>query len=153
MLCAVDGDDLCRRCEQDSDCDDPEDLCLQIGNLQYCGEFCRTDVDCPESYRCETLTRTVTHNESGQELSGAQSEEVSQCVPLAGECAACEDEDGDGYGMGDDCLGFDCADDNPSRHEGAAEVCDGNDNDCDSLIDESPSDMPPSELICLNLHM
>ena len=149
LLCAVDGDDLCRRCEQDSDCDDREDLCLTIGNLKYCGEACRTDADCPESYRCETLTRTLTHDVSGQVLDEEISEEVTQCIPQAGECAACEDQDGDGYGTGEDCLGFDCADDNPNRHEGAAEVCDSNDNDCDSLIDESPTDEPPSDLICL----
>ena len=151
LLCAVDGHDLCRRCEQDRDCDDPEDLCLSIGNFKYCGEFCRTDSDCPETYRCETMTRpiNVSSDTNAEMASDETQEEVTQCVPLSGECAACEDQDGDGYGIGDDCLGFDCADDNPNRHEGAEEICDLSDNDCDSLIDESPSDAPPSDLSCL----
>ncbi len=49
--------------------------------------------------------------------------------------ATCTDADGDGYGIG--CsLGADCNDGNSAIHPGALEVCDGRDNDCDSLIDE-----------------
>lgn len=62
------------------------------------------------------------------------------------------DADGDGYGQdGAETLlcapeaGFvevdgDCDDDDPSVHVGAAEVCDGADNDCDGGIDDKDGD-------------
>ena len=46
------------------------------------------------------------------------------------------DNDGDGYS---ECAG-DCDDANPALHPGAAEVCDGRDNDCDGLVDEGFTD-------------
>jgi hypothetical protein len=45
------------------------------------------------------------------------------------------DSDGDGY---DESV--DCDDEDAAVHPGATEVCDGIDNDCNSLIDDSPSD-------------
>ena len=43
------------------------------------------------------------------------------------------DDDGDGFS---DCQG-DCNDANPAVHPGAAEICDGLDNDCNGVIDEN----------------
>lgn len=62
------------------------------------------------------------------------------------------DEDGDGYGSGSavqgcqqtsgySVLSSDCNDTNSASHPGAAEVCDGVDNDCDGLIDEGASNL------------
>lgn len=61
-------------------------------------------------------------------------------------------EDADGDGFGDDAtevqacdgqepddsveIGNDCDDDNPAVNPGAAEICDGLDNDCDTVADE-----------------
>ncbi len=58
--------------------------------------------------------------------------EVAQYLGAPGEC---DDVDGDGY---DDatCGGTDCDDSNPAIYPGAAEVCDGVDNNCDGTIDE-----------------
>ncbi len=42
------------------------------------------------------------------------------------------DQDGDGYG----CM--DCDDQNPAVHPGAAEVCDGVDNNCSGQVDDAP---------------
>jgi hypothetical protein len=56
----------------------------------------------------------------------------AQIGPL--DCTCVGDEDGDGY----QCF-EDCDDANPGRHPGATEVCDGIDNDCDSLVDENGS--------------
>ncbi|MDP6931563.1 MAG: putative metal-binding motif-containing protein, partial [Myxococcota bacterium] len=45
------------------------------------------------------------------------------------------DADGDGYGSTEDCDDSDAA-----VHPGAAELCDGIDNDCDDQVDEDPQD-------------
>ena len=53
-----------------------------------------------------------------------------------GQKAKCTDNDGDGYGNG--CaFELDCNDANPNINPGALEICDGLDNDCDGLVDES----------------
>jgi len=49
------------------------------------------------------------------------------------------DRDGDGYA----CL--DCNDADPAVHPGAAEVCDGKDNDCDGIVDGAPCACTPIE--------
>ncbi len=46
------------------------------------------------------------------------------------------DNDGDGFTMGEG----DCSDTDASVYPGAAEYCDGADNDCDGAIDEDPQD-------------
>ena len=65
----------------------------------------------------------------------------------------CEDHDTDGFpGTGDGCdprdPTFDCNDGNGDIHPTAQEVCDGEDNDCDRLIDNSDADLvtPPCPL-------
>jgi len=45
------------------------------------------------------------------------------------------DRDGDGYG-GQESGGDDCDDADPEVHPGAEETCDGDDEDCDSVVDE-----------------
>lgn len=51
------------------------------------------------------------------------------------------DQDGDGFG----CL--DCNDADPGVHPGAADVCDGTDNDCSTLVDDNPTCACPTVAI------
>jgi hypothetical protein len=128
FVCLADQPDLCKPCESDRDCDDNEDLCLQFGPNRYCGEDCAADGVCPDGYECA-------------DVQGAR-----QCVPAGGEtCQPCRDGDGDGYGDGADCLGFDCDDGDPAVYRGAEEVCDDKDNDCNALVDDAPRGAPPTQ--------
>src|SRR5206468_9518114 len=43
------------------------------------------------------------------------------------------DADGDGYGVASDCKAA-----NPAVHPGAAEICNGLDDNCDGLVDGGP---------------
>ncbi len=54
----------------------------------------------------------------------------------------CRDADDDGYGLY--CpLGRDCDDGNPDVHPGAAEICNGRDDDCDGKIDDKQTGCAP----------
>jgi hypothetical protein len=53
----------------------------------------------------------------------------------------CDDDDGDTYGENCD-AGEDCNDVNPNVNPGAAEICNGVDDDCNLVVDDSaPCDM------------
>ncbi len=141
FVCLADQPDLCKPCETDRECDDNSDLCLQIGQHKYCAEDCSADGFCPEGYECIDI-----------DGGGDAGVIAQQCVPVNGEgCQPCADEDGDGYGDGADCLGFDCRDDDPETYEGAPELCDDIDNDCNSLVDDGDLEGQPDNLECLDL--
>jgi len=54
--------------------------------------------------------------------------------------AACVDLDRDGFlGGNDPSCAIDCDDTNPGVFPGAPELCDGLDNNCDGIIDETPA--------------
>lgn len=73
----------------------------------------------------------VDPNDAWEEAS--EDNNVAWCpTPVTVRCA---DDDGDGHG-GSACGGPDCDDADPGRHPGAAESCDGEDDDCDGLVDE-----------------
>ena len=127
FLCLADQPDLCKPCETDRECDDNADLCLRIGRRHYCAEDCSDDGVCPDGYECVDV-----------DGGGDAGVVARQCVPANGEgCQPCRDEDDDGYGDGEDCLGFDCNDGDPNIYEGAPELCDGRDNNCNSEVDEA----------------
>ena len=51
----------------------------------------------------------------------------------------CSDADADGFSSdGGGCGAVDCADDDAAIHPGAAERCNGVDDDCDDTIDDEP---------------
>jgi len=56
-------------------------------------------------------------------------------ITVADDTGVFGDADGDGYALGDDCD-----DDDASVYPGASESCDGEDEDCDDVIDEDAVD-------------
>ena len=140
FLCVAIKHKLCNPCETDRDCNSIADQCLQIGNGHYCGGDCSIDGFCPDGYECKDFPAP----------DGGVA--AKQCVPSRGEgCLPCKDDDHDGYGDGGDCKGFDCNDADPAVYEGAPEVCDGKDNNCNSLTDEvNLLDAPPVDMACLD---
>ena len=59
----------------------------------------------------------------------------------------CADSDGDGYGVGAGCRGPDCNDADRETHPGAAERCDGQDNDCNGSA-ETATNAPALDAWC-----
>ena len=113
----------CDVCESDGDCEVGLYCVISaVGSAQTCLPGCVADeAACPRGFECEDIQRDLTPT-------------VAVCVPQDAVC--CVDEDGDGYGVGMDCNGSDCVDDNDRSHAGAEEACNGLDDDCDSIVDE-----------------
>ena len=121
--CLLVPDDPCSPCEVDDDCARPQDLCVDLLDGRFCALECSSNQPCPDGYSCDPVL-----TENGQM--------VDQCLPEFGVCAGCLDEDGDGFGVGAECLGVDCDDTNFDINPLADEWCNGIDDDCDFVTDE-----------------
>jgi hypothetical protein len=138
-LCYPPETDLCKECSKHEECGSAQDHCIPVGNegASFCGLDCSADGLCPADYVCKDME--------------VDSLPVRQCVPESGSCIcfgelngkveACFVENDVGKCFGQkSCDGPDgwseCSAKTP-----AAEVCDGEDNDCsgdkdDGLIPE-----------------
>jgi hypothetical protein len=119
---SIDTDGPSVDCETSADCDEGL-VCVDLvtgpgGGL--CTTPCIDDAQCPSGSDCVLIVNTG-------------SDGVSVCVPDD----YCFDGDGDEFGDGPGCLGADCDDEDENVRPGATELCDGVDNDCDSVTDES----------------
>ncbi len=122
FLCFPQTEILCTPCEADNECGGLSDLCLEYADGQFCGRSCELQT-CPTGFDC-------------LEVQGPNGPS-RQCQPEALICSACFDPDGDGFGLGEDCPGADCQEDDPTINEGAEELCNRADDDCDGRIDEA----------------
>ena len=144
-LCGKLLSQLCEPCTSDDSCVNPGDKCLQLTPADpqtFCGRDCAPDniynEGCPTGYTCQSLT-----------LDGAES---SQCVPTNNSCDCLEfnagqqkpctiqNEHGSCYGMSscDPAAGWTgCTAQTPEK-----EVCNGQDDNCDGLVDEGTSGIP-----------
>jgi len=120
--CVASDDRLCKACDTSEDCAVEGDLCGQVGLDTLCLVPCEYEGLCPAGFICAPVT-----NGEGSTLGTA-------CVPDSGVC--CLDLDGDDAGIGAQCTAYDCDESDTSIHEGALEICDNRDNNCDKQIDE-----------------
>lgn len=133
-------------CEETGTCPNPDD------KADF-GETCERHADCETGF-CTTLTATSNQAfcliRCSEQSDCAGTEEASSCTSVTTQSGGfaqacvpsdfCYDEDADGYGEGPGCVAFDCDDNDPNVHPGADELCDGVDNNCNGLVDETPVD-------------
>ncbi|MBU6160774.1 MAG: hypothetical protein KGO50_06605, partial [Myxococcales bacterium] len=115
-------------CESNADC--ASGLCIDTtGGVEpgICSTACESDDDCSVGYSCYSLT-----------LEGVAV--LGVCLPET----YCSDPDEDGYGKGPGCLGEDCEEGAPDIYPGAAEACDGLDNDCNDQVDDAVTGLAAS---------
>ena len=125
FLCLPEVAVSCTPCERALDCGSLAASCVDLVDGQWCAIGCRPDRTCDDGMVC-----------SAEVIDGV---EVDVCLPESRACSGCWDPDEDGRGIGSECpfAGMDCAPDDITTYEGAAELCDGLDNDCDDDIDEN----------------
>jgi hypothetical protein len=125
----------CQPCDTEAQC--AGGVCALLDGVSACFDAC--DLQVPASCSAGTSCAQLADGRAA-------------CVPLSGSCACTEATAGskrgcsvsNGHGT---CLGFQTCDpqlgwDACDAQPASAEVCDGQDNDCDGLIDD---DLPASE--------
>ena len=124
FLCLPEVSVTCSECELDIDCGSLAATCVDLVDGSWCALGCGPDRGCDDGLICSTEV--------------VEGSEVDVCIPETRTCSGCWDPDEDGRGIGVDCPfdGEDCAPDDISIYEGATELCDLLDNDCDGNADE-----------------
>lgn len=126
---------------------DPQDPATKNGCRPDCTKGCTSDAQCRDSNLCngnETCDLSVFDCKAGRPLvcnDGDACTSDDECVPETGCTPRLIDGDGDGYASatcapGSQFKGGDCNDGNSAVFPGAEETCDGNDNNCNAMVDE-----------------
>ncbi len=119
------GAALGEACDENAECASNRCVALAPGEGgSLCASVCIDDSTCPRDFDCVLV-------------SSGGADTTSLCLPSD----LCIDPDGDRHGIGPDCLGRDCDEENATVNGSASEVCDGNDNDCNGEVDEDPRDV------------
>ena len=125
---------LCLPCKIDANCAVPGDLCLTLGDASFCGRSCGEGsphgAECPDGYACE------------DQEGGSQ-----QCVPVNGTCDCLPQSAGVTKSCKVDnevgtCFGTQTCDPEAgwspcSATAAGPEECNGQDDDCDGLVDDA----------------
>lgn len=142
LVCAPPIQALCLSCETDFDCNVAGDRCLTINGQHFCGRDCSLTNACPDGYSCRSLM--------------ADGGLARQCVPDTNTCEcslvsaglkrSCKRTNTLGT-----CFGFETCQPNATwsgcdAPDASVEVCDGEDNDCDGLVDQHDPDLITSGL-------
>jgi len=144
LTCLPATDTTCVPCVTDANCPTPGDLCLDLDGGRYCGRDCSdgnahgtAEGVCEAGFTCADL--------------GA---DVQQCVPDSGSCTCLADDDGAIRTCSEDndfgrCFGTElCAAgsgwEGCTAREPAAEICNGQDDDCNGQADEGLTHDPPT---------
>jgi len=143
FVCVSDFANLCKPCEKGADCVDSagtQDVCVDYGvEGNFCGGACGDEKPCPAGYVCEDV----------ETVDGVP---TTQCVLEGGGVCACSDkaidlamwtpcEETNVHGT---CVGIRaCVEGGLSDCDAqipAAESCNGEDDDCDGVVDEEICD-------------
>ncbi len=119
--------------------DDPSDGCTA-----QCEHTCTTDAECADgsvcngAEVCDLATHTCGPGDAPPPCDDGSACTVDRCDDVLGCVFELIDEDGDGHAP-DSILscGTDCDDGRADVFEGAEELCDGRDNNCNGDIDEN----------------
>ncbi|MFZ5471174.1 MAG: MopE-related protein [Myxococcota bacterium] len=136
--CVPERAGLCEPCQSDDDCPYPADRCIALGAEKFCGRDCSFDGTCPFSFRCAEATTPdgVLVASQCQPNSG-----TCQCTALTGgQELPCEETNNLGTCTGVKVCeppgGYSAC----SARVPAAEVCNGQDDDCNGQVDENLGD-------------
>ncbi len=140
-ICLKQGAPECRACITDAQCEGRQ--CVVIDGGNYCSPPCEDASDCPTGYTCGTALDPDTKANG------------SFCIPQNGSCDCNADTAGAhkpcsikndlgtcaGYAICDPAVGWSTC----SAKAASLEVCDGEDNDCNGIVDDGLPDSKPCE--------
>jgi hypothetical protein len=137
LVCAPPLKALCLACEADTDCNVAGDRCLTVNGERFCGSDCSVSGTCPGGYSCRSVV-----------VDGGV---ARQCIPDVNTCACSQVSAGlrrscKRTAVLGTCFGFETCQPNATwsgcdAPDASVEVCDGQDNDCDGLLDQADPDL------------
>ena len=131
-LCVPDVLRLCSRCQSDDQCFGG--VCVPSAEGSFCAAQCPEGVDCPATFVCQPFTHPAT----GLDLRVCQPSNGScVCRPsTAGQLRSCEIANAFGTCWGFEACQGDAGWEGCNAATPAEEACNGQDDDCDGLVDE-----------------
>ncbi len=119
---------------------EPPTMCTTAADCER-GAACVGEWSCQAEFGCQFV--------SARDCNDADDCTVDSCVEERGGCVHdLRDVDGDTYADRACTGGDDCDDANPAIHPGAAELCNGADDNCDGMIDEGCCSAGPCTTTC-----